>query len=232
MVSMQDRCDETVDAALPSPLPEFVRLFLVPFAISLLVVGGGYWLREVATDSASPERTAPVQVSLIIPTEPIVRVAKAPAQLIAPGPGARLSSEVEEQDRPADEETPVSAPPNAPAPAESVRASREAPVPKPLATLRNSAATNFQRTLLRHIEHYQNYPSAARRLRLQGTVVVLFSMRRDGAVLDVRIKTSSGATILDEEAGATIRRAQPLPPIPPELPERLNIIVPVAFNLS
>jgi protein TonB len=57
-------------------------------------------------------------------------------------------------------------------------------------------------------------------------------MRRDGAVLDVRIKTSSGATILDEEAGATIRRAQPLPPIPPELPERLNIIVPVAFNLS
>ena len=232
MASTQDRCDETADAALPSPLLEFVRLFLVPFAISLLVVGGGYWLHEFATGSVTHEQTAPMQVSLIIPAEPIVTVAKAPPQLIAPSPGARLQSEVEEQDRPADTETPVIAQPKAPAPAESVRASREAPAPKPFATLQNSAATNFQRTLLRHIEHYQNYPSAAQRLRLQGTVLVLFSMRRDGTVLDVWIKTSSGATILDEEACATIRRAQPLPPIPPELPDRLNIIVPVAFNLS
>jgi protein TonB len=91
---------------------------------------------------------------------------------------------------------------------------------------------NFQRVLLQHIEHYQNYPGLARRLRLQGTVLVLFSMRRDGAVLDVWIKTGSGAPILDQEAIDTIRRAQPLPPIPAELPSLLKVIVPVAFNLS
>jgi protein TonB len=38
--------------------------------------------------------------------------------------------------------------------------------------------------------------------------------------------------LLDKEAMETIRRAQPLPPIPPELPERLNIHVQLVFDPS
>jgi len=56
-------------------------------------------------------------------------------------------------------------------------------------------------------------------------------MLRDGTVTDVRIASSSGYSLLDIAAIETIRKAQPLPRIPAELPESLNILVPVAFEL-
>jgi protein TonB len=89
----------------------------------------------------------------------------------------------------------------------------------------------FQRTLQAHVEHYRSYPATARRDRLQGTVQVLFAMRRDGTVLDAWVQASSGQMLLDKEALETIRRAQPLPAIPPELPGQLNILLPVSFDL-
>lgn len=56
-------------------------------------------------------------------------------------------------------------------------------------------------------------------------------MRRDGMVTDVWVKASSGFNALDLAAVDTIRNAQPLPRIPSELPDQLNISMPVAFNL-
>jgi len=220
-------CDENIAVRATAPLPGFIRLFLIPFAISLLVVRGGYQLHELATTATAPEQTSSIQVRLITGAEPIAAPKKTP--LITPTPTTQTRERAEEPERAADREMPVEAPSinnSEPAPRESTPAS------KPVASFQSSTATNFQKALLRHIERYQNYPGAAKRLRLQGTVLVLFSMRRDGTVLDVWIKTGSGAAILDKEAVDTIKRAQPLPPIPPELPSRLNVIVPVAFNLS
>jgi protein TonB len=57
-------------------------------------------------------------------------------------------------------------------------------------------------------------------------------MSRDGTLLGVWVKTSSGQAMLDKEAIDTIRRAQPLPSIPPELPDRLNIHVQLVFDPS
>jgi protein TonB len=89
----------------------------------------------------------------------------------------------------------------------------------------------FQKALLTHIARFRLYPENARRAGLQGTVQMLFAMRRDGMVTDVHIRTSSGERVLDEAAAETIRRAQPLPRIPRELPDRLTILVPVEFGL-
>jgi periplasmic protein TonB len=51
-------------------------------------------------------------------------------------------------------------------------------------------------------------------------------------VIDSRVVRSSGATALDEEALALLHRAQPFPPPPPELPgERVDLTVPIRFNL-
>ncbi len=50
--------------------------------------------------------------------------------------------------------------------------------------------------------------------RLHGAVETLFSMQRDGTLLDVWVKTSSGEVVLDKAAVDAIRRAQPLPSIP------------------
>jgi protein TonB len=93
------------------------------------------------------------------------------------------------------------------------------------------AALRYQRLLLAHIERYQHYPTAARRDRLQGTVLIAFAMRRDGGLVAVSVKSSSGQQVLDEEAVETVRRAQPLPSIPPDLPEQLTVTLPVAFDL-
>jgi periplasmic protein TonB len=43
---------------------------------------------------------------------------------------------------------------------------------------------------------------------------------------------SSGASALDDEALALLRRAEPFPPPPPELPgARVDLTVPIRFNL-
>ena len=93
----------------------------------------------------------------------------------------------------------------------------------------SSAAAKFQQTLLRHISRFQRYPSAAGSARLVDTQ---FAMARDGTLLGVWVRTSSGQMLLDKEAIETIRRAQPLPPIPPELPDRLNIQMQLEFDPS
>lgn len=94
------------------------------------------------------------------------------------------------------------------------------------------AAVSFQRQLLAHIEHYRRFPDEARRDRQEGTVDVLFAMDRNGLVLGIWVKRSSGYPDLDKEAVATVLRAQPLPAIPSELPAPLNITLPIDYELT
>ena len=52
-------------------------------------------------------------------------------------------------------------------------------------------------------------------------------------MIESRIVRSSGAAALDEEALALLNRAQPFPTPPPELAgERVNLTVPIRFNLK
>jgi periplasmic protein TonB len=125
----------------------------------------------------------------------------------------------------------------APPPSEPGRASRPAITSAPTsssAPIRiptSRTAAIFQRALLSHIAQYRHYPDQARRDRVQGKVQLVFAMQRDGMVTDVWVKASSGHDALDLAAVDTIRKAQPLPKIPSELPDQLNISVPVAFDL-
>jgi periplasmic protein TonB len=105
--------------------------------------------------------------------------------------------------------------------------------PTPVANAPESPAVlEFRETLLRHIARYQKYPSAAERLKLRGTVRTVFSVGRNGRLLGVWVKTSSGETILDQAAIETIRRAQPLPAIPAALPDPLKIEIALGFDPS
>ena len=96
--------------------------------------------------------------------------------------------------------------------------------------LTNSTAATFSEVLLEHIRIYQRYPDAAAQQSQRGVVQVLFAMNCNGTVIDVRVTTSSGFAMLDQEAVAMVRRAQPLPRIPAQLPDRLNVLLPVAFS--
>jgi len=90
--------------------------------------------------------------------------------------------------------------------------------------------SEFQRRLFARIETCRQYPATARRARLQGVVELIFAMDRNGIVLGIWIKQSSGYPVLDKEAVATVLRAQPLPAIPAELPDPLNITLPMVFG--
>ena len=83
------------------------------------------------------------------------------------------------------------------------------------------------------LERNKRYPESAQSRRQQGVAQVFFSLDRQGRVIDSRVVRSSGASALDEEALAILRRAQPFPPPPPELSgQRVNLTVPIRFNLK
>ncbi|HEX6957280.1 MAG TPA: energy transducer TonB [Ferrovibrio sp.] len=139
-----------------------------------------------------------------------------------------------EPPKPAPREVPP-APPSQPAAPTRMEAP---PAPKAAAPERGPAAmaaaakATWQGQLLGHLERHKRYPREAQRRRQQGTAYVRFTIDRRGHVLHARLERSSGHAALDEETLALIRRAEPLPPPPPEIPgETLDLVVPVQFYL-
>lgn len=91
---------------------------------------------------------------------------------------------------------------------------------------------SFQAMLLAHLQRHKRYPNAARLRRQQGVAQLRFTMDRDGKVIWYRIERGSGSELLDDEVTAMIERAQPLPRIPDDVPEKqLEFLVPVQFLL-
>ena len=97
----------------------------------------------------------------------------------------------------------------------------------------STAIPTWKTQIVALLERNKRYPPAARSRHEHGIAQVSFSLDRQGRVLDSRIVRSAGAALLDEEAVALLNRAQPFPPPPPELAgERINLTVPIRFNLK
>lgn len=79
---------------------------------------------------------------------------------------------------------------------------------------------------------HRSYPEMARRLGRQGTVLVRFTVDREGHVLDVSLVQGSGSEMLDEAAQALLHDAR-LPPFPPDmlLPQQ-SVTVPIRYRLD
>lgn len=87
----------------------------------------------------------------------------------------------------------------------------------------------YQSALFAHVMRYRYYPEAAMPGRLQGMVRVQFALARDGRITTAWIETSSGHLLLDNAALDALRRAEPLPPIPPELPDEMEVLLPLDY---
>lgn len=61
------------------------------------------------------------------------------------------------------------------------------------------------------IERAKRYPLMARRMNLEGVSHVRFAIDASGQPQGLALKSSSGSSVLDEEALSTIRRAAPFP---------------------
>ncbi|MBI4523439.1 MAG: TonB C-terminal domain-containing protein, partial [Deltaproteobacteria bacterium] len=69
-------------------------------------------------------------------------------------------------------------------------------------------------SIKRAIEREWDYPEPALRSRLQGKLVVEFTVLWNGELEKIRLLRSSGFSILDEEAVRAVQAAAPFHPIP------------------
>jgi periplasmic protein TonB len=214
--------------AVGQPLVSLRSLALVSLLVPLLLVAGVLWLHHLPVGTAQRLGDNVVEVHLIGPQEnnspqeapqPVRASLKQEMEPLVDDPDRSIPDRAAELAPPVPQTTPQRA---AAAPMSSFDAPRLAI---------DHEASVFQQALLSHIARYRHYPERARRDRARGTVRIVFSMLRDGSVTDVRIVSSSGFDALDAAAVETIRNAAPMPRIPAELPEQLNIHVPVAFDL-
>ncbi len=211
---------------------ELVRLFVVPALVAVLLLGGVYWIKlQLPAGSVGQPSTSIVQVHLLPRPDPVpIAVAPVSHPIVESVAGRTDMSSKEPDPEISDSPVPVPAAKTF-SPADTPPSNIMSP-PSAVSGPASSVAVKFQQALLRHVSQYQRYPNAARSLHLEGKVDTQFSMARDGTLLGVWVRTSSGQMLLDKEAIETIRRAQPLPPIPPELPDRLNIHVQLEFDPS
>lgn len=88
-------------------------------------------------------------------------------------------------------------------------------------------------TVRRRIAKQKRFPAEALNEGTRGTTLVAFRILPDGTVSRVRVVRSSFSPILDSEAGMTVRRAAPFPPVPARLgPAPLELQVPISFEIE
>jgi periplasmic protein TonB len=209
---------------------EVMRLFLTPAIVTLLFVGGVYWIKQVLPASRSgQDEASTIQVHLLTRPAPAPIPTAEVSQPVIAAIAPHDDAPTEQSDHPA--EKPVSGP-TTPDPAPAETRGPVASTPSPADAPPSPAAIRYQQALLHHVARYQHYPRAARSARLYGAVSTIFSLRRDGTVLGVWVTSSSGEKIFDKEAVDTIWRAQPLPPIPRGLPDTLTIETTLVFEPS
>jgi protein TonB len=90
---------------------------------------------------------------------------------------------------------------------------------------------SWTRQVVGLLERNKRYPSAARVRKEQGIVQLAFSLDRAGHVTATRIVKSSGSPALDKEVLELVKRAEPFPPLPPNVGEPLDLTVPIRFNI-
>ena len=119
------------------------------------------------------------------------------------------------------------------APAASAPARADAPASSQLGVSAEAsrAQASWRDLLVAHLQRHKRYPAGAQSRGDQGTVLLSFSMDRNGHVLSRSLARSSGVPELDQEVLAMIQRAQPLPPFPPAMPQpRMTLTVPIRFT--
>jgi protein TonB len=119
-------------------------------------------------------------------------------------------------------------------PAAPVQPSAAPAAPSAADVARVSAAKVSWRGILEaHLQKFQKYPRSAQRWNIEGTAWLRFRMDRNGRVLSYSIERTSEHDVLDEAALAMIERAQPLPPLPADVPgDSIELIIPANFNIA
>lgn len=87
----------------------------------------------------------------------------------------------------------------------------------------------YRQAIMAQLAAERSYPRGPLLAGYQGTGTILFHIDRDGRLLDAAIETSTGRKALDRAALALVRRAAPFPAVPAEMPDRLELSLPIHF---
>jgi TonB family protein len=119
-----------------------------------------------------------------------------------------------------------------PAPKETLKPQAQSLAPPPRhANIRfgdkNESGDPYLNRLMELIEEHRIYPRVTGQLGLlvEGTTVYGVLIDRSGAILDMRLRHSSGTAGIDTAAESMIRQSGPFPPIPAGYPDRLPLEV-------
>jgi periplasmic protein TonB len=227
---------ETIEPAEPAAavVIEFAPVPVAPAAPQTDIAPGP----EQVMSEASPERPVEqVEEKQKTEEKAASRPVEEPPSEIKPAPNPDVALEPPHQEvtraQPQEPRTPApttSAPQALP---EQTAALPAAPMQGRPTSNRSNAVPTWKTQILALLERNKRYPEAAQSRHQQGTAQVFFSLDRQGRVIDSRVVRSSGASTLDDEALALLRRAQPFPPPPPELAgPRVDLSVPIRFNLK
>lgn len=86
--------------------------------------------------------------------------------------------------------------------------------------------------LKQRIQQVRQYPRWARRQEWEGNALLRFDVQSTGRLEDIQLIHSSGFEILDKEAMAAVRRAQPFPAFPDYLSQKkIKVQVSIHFQL-
>ena len=149
-------------------------------------------------------------------------------------PIEKPEEKVEEIVRALDPDVAIEAePPKPDTPAESQPPAPATTAPQLPRIVNSTAVPTWKRQVVGLLERNKRYPTAAQARHEQGTAQLAFSLDRQGRVTASRIIKSSGSTALDNETLELVKRAQPFPPPPPDLPgAQIDLNVPIRFNIK
>ncbi len=110
-----------------------------------------------------------------------------------------------------------------------VAAPRPAAMQAPLET---DELRRYVTALMRQLNRYKTYPRELKKAKVEGTVVLEFTIDADGRLLVSAVQRSSGHADLDRAAMDMLARANPLPAIPDSLDrDELALAIPVEYSL-
>lgn len=108
------------------------------------------------------------------------------------------------------------------------------PIARPRPIFRKGIAPQvieFIRRVRARIAEAQEYPPNAIKLGLQGTATVKLELNPDGHARAIRIRKSSGHSMLDDAALEAVQKALPMKPPPEAGNHPLELDIPISFAL-
>jgi protein TonB len=132
---------------------------------------------------------------------------------------------------------PLPAPPAPQRPPADMPAAMPSPMPGPdpgdVLIGQGRQRNDYLSRVARQIAQYRVYPASALANNQGGRVVMRVTVARNGQVLDVGVRTSSGWPAIDAAEVETIRKAAPFPPLPSEMPgDPVVLVLPITYSPS